>query len=131
MRRHLLILFCLGAAMAFVVWQSREVILAYYILSTLWLLPLYYFLREKAYVLFAIALAGVLFLHGWFFFLDPHPRMILLWVCHVFLFSGICYYWFELRRFQQRALASRDKISDAPWQSPPPGNPGEQSHEPF
>ena len=44
MRRHLLILLALGAAAFFVVWQSQEVILVYYLLSVIWILPLYYFL---------------------------------------------------------------------------------------
>ena len=47
MRRHLLILGALAAVMFFVVWQSQEIILAYYLLSALWLLPLYYFFKEK------------------------------------------------------------------------------------
>ena len=91
MRRHLLILLSLGAAMFFVVWQSQEIILAYYLLSTLWLLPLYYFLKEKAYEFLAVSALGVLLLHGWFFRCDPHLRMIVLWAVQVLLFAGFCY----------------------------------------
>ena len=88
MRRHLLILLSLGAAMFFVVWQSQEIILAYYLLSTIWLLPLFYFLKEKVYGLLVVTATGIFLLHGWFFRIDPHPRMILLWTVQALLFFG-------------------------------------------
>ncbi|MFA7255724.1 MAG: hypothetical protein WC133_06475, partial [Candidatus Omnitrophota bacterium] len=110
MRRHLLILLALVAAAFFVVWQSREIILAYYLLSVLWLLPLYYFFKEKAYVLFAVSALGVFLLHGWFFQVDPHPRMIALWAVQALLFTGFCYYHRELRRFQDRARESKENV---------------------
>ena len=110
MRRNLLILLCLGAAMAFVVWQSKEIILAYYLLSILWIFPLYYFLKEKRYLLLAVGSIGVLFLNGWYFLSDPHPRLIALWGCHATLFAGFTYYWWELRRFLDRAHASKDNV---------------------
>ena len=110
MRRSFLILVCLGAAMAFVVWISREVILPYYLLSIFWLIPLYYFLEEKAYPLLAFSSLLVLALHGWFFLVDPHPRIIALWVCQAFLFVGFCYYRWELKRFHERARESKENI---------------------
>ena len=110
MRRHLLILLLLGAAMFFVVWQSQEIILAYYLLSTLWLLPLYYFLKEKAYEFLAVSALGVLLLHGWFFRMDPHPRMFALWAIQALLFSSFCYYRLELKRLQDRAQEAKENV---------------------
>ncbi len=110
MRRHLLILLALGAAAFFVVWQSQEIILAYYLLSAIWLLPLYYFFREKVYGLLAVSAAGIFLLHGWFFRIDPHPRMIVLWAVQALLFAGFCYYHWELKRFQDRAQESKENI---------------------
>ncbi|MFA5167151.1 MAG: GGDEF domain-containing protein [Candidatus Omnitrophota bacterium] len=110
MRRHLLILFVLGVTAFFVVWQSREIILAYYLLSTIWLLPLYYFFRERVYGLLAVSAAGVFLLHGWFFRIDPYPRMVMLWAVQVLLFSGFCYYYRELKHFQDRAQESKENI---------------------
>jgi len=110
MRRHLLILLALGAAAFFVVWQSREIILAYYLLSTIWLLPLYYFFKEKAYGLLVVSAIGIILLHGWFFRMDPHSRMIVLWAVQILLFSGFCYYHKELKRFQDRAQESKENV---------------------
>ncbi|MBI4711317.1 MAG: GGDEF domain-containing protein [Candidatus Omnitrophica bacterium] len=110
MRRHLLIVLFLVAAAAFVVWQCQEVILPYYLLSTIWLLPLYYFLKEKLYGLFAVSGLGIFLLHGWFFRIDPHPRMIMLWVVQTSLFAGFFYYHWELKRFQSRALESKENV---------------------
>ena len=110
MRRHLLIFLVLGAAAFFVVWQSQEIILVYYLLSTIWLLPLYYFFKEKVYGLLAVSTIGILLLHGWFFRIDPHPRMIGLWAVQVFLFAGFCYYHWELKRFQDRAQESKENV---------------------
>ena len=110
MRRHLLVLLLLGAAVFFVVWQSQEIILAYYLLSVLWLLPLYYFFQEKVYGFLAVSALGILLLHGWFFRIDPHPRMLLLWAVQALLFSGFCYYHWELKRFQTRAQESKEIV---------------------
>ena len=110
MRRHLLIFLALVAAAFFVVWQSQEIILAYYLLSTIWLLPLYYFFREKVYGLFAVSTIGIFFLHGWFFRIDPNPRMIVLWAVQALLFAGFCYYHWELKRFQDRAQESKENV---------------------
>ena len=110
MRRHLLILLALAASMAFVVWQSQEIILSYYLLSGLWLLPVFYFLREKVYALLALSLTGVVLLHSWFFRMDPHPRMIALWIAQGFLFAGLYYYHTELKRFQARAQESKETV---------------------
>ena len=110
MRRHLLILAALALAVFFVVWQSQEVILVYYLLSVIWLLPLYYFLKEKVYWLFALSSAGIILLHGWFFKIDPHPRMIALWAAQGLLFAGFCYYRWELKRFQDRAHESKENV---------------------
>ena len=110
MRRHLLILTAFVAAVFFVVWQSREVILAYYLLSVIWLLPLYYFLKDRVYWLAAVLAAGILLLHVMFFRTDPHLRMIVLWGVQTFLFAGFCYYRWELKRFQDRALESKEHV---------------------
>ncbi len=110
MRRHLLILLVLGAVAFFVVWQSQEIILAYYLLSTIWLLPLYYFFKEKVYGLLAVSTLGIFLLHGWFFRIDPHPRMIVLWALQALLFAGFCYYHWELKRFQNRAQESKENV---------------------
>ncbi len=110
MRRHLLIFLALGASAFFVVWQSQEIILAYYLLSTIWLLPLYYFFKEKVYVLLVISAVGIILLHGWFFRIDPHPRMIILWAVQALLFFGFCYYYGELKRFQDRAQESKENV---------------------
>jgi diguanylate cyclase (GGDEF)-like protein len=110
MRRHLLILLMLAVTAFFVVWQSQEIILAYYLLSALWLLPLYYFLKEKAYGFLAASAAGVFLLHGWFFRIDPHPRMIALWAVQALLLAGLYYYFRELKRFQDRAQESKENV---------------------
>jgi diguanylate cyclase (GGDEF)-like protein len=110
MRRHLLILLSLGVTMFFVVWLSREIILAYYLLSVIWLFPVCYFLKEKVYGLFAVSIAGILLLHGWFFHMDPHPRMIALWTVQALLFTGFCYYRWELKRFQDRVQESKENV---------------------
>jgi len=110
MRRYLLILLALVAAIFFVVWQSREVILAYYLLSVIWLLPLYCFLKERIYWLLVLSAAGVLLLHAWFFRIDPHLRMMALWAVQVLLFTGFCYYRWELKRFQDRAQESKETV---------------------
>ena len=110
MRRNLLILFALGATAFFVVWQSQEIILVYYLLSTVWLLPLCYFLKEKVYGLLAVSTLGVLILHGWFFHIDPHPRMLLLWAVQALLFSGFCCYHWELKRFLTRSQDSKENV---------------------
>jgi len=110
MRRHLLILAALAASMFFVVWQSQEVILVYYLLSAIWLLPLYYFLKEKLYWLVAVAAVVILFLHAAFFRIDPHFRMIGLWIVQALLFAEFCHYQWELKRFQDRARESKDTV---------------------
>lgn len=110
MRRHLLIFLALLAIAAFVVWQSQEIILSYYLLSAIWLLPLYYFLKEKVYGLLAVSTLGVFLLHGWFFRIDPHPRMIALWIVQALLFAGFCYYHWELKRFRTRAQESTENV---------------------
>jgi len=104
-----MVLFLVAAA-AFVVWQCQEVILPYYLLSAIWLLPLYYFLKEKLYGLLAVSGVGIFFVHGWFFRLDPHPRMIMLWVVEALLFAGFFYYHWELKRFQSRAMESKENV---------------------
>jgi diguanylate cyclase (GGDEF)-like protein len=110
MRRHLLILLAFAFSMLFVVWQSQEIILSYYLLSVLWLLPVYYFWKERTYLLLAVSLVCVILLHGWFFLLDPEPRMIGLWIAQGFLFGGLCYYRMELKRFQNRAMDSKETV---------------------
>jgi diguanylate cyclase (GGDEF)-like protein len=110
MRRNLLILLAFALTAFFVVWQSQEIILAYYLLSTLWLLTLYYFFKERAYGFLAVSAIVTLFLHGWFFRIDPHSRMIGLWVVQAILFFGFCYYHRELKRFQDRALESKENV---------------------
>jgi len=110
MRRHLLVLFVLAALAIFVVWQSREIILAYYLLSALWILPLFYFLKERAYALLAISTLGIILLHGWFFRIDPHPRMMVLWAVQAILFAGFFYYHRELKRFQCRTQESKENV---------------------
>jgi len=110
MRRHLLILTALIAAVSFVVWQSREVILAYYLLSALWLLPLYYFLKDKAYAFLIPATISVCLLHVWYFRVAPHPRMIMLWLAQASLFAGLAYYRWELNRFQVRVLEGKETV---------------------
>ncbi|HOW87467.1 MAG TPA: GGDEF domain-containing protein [Candidatus Omnitrophota bacterium] len=110
MRRHLLTLSVLAIAMCFVVWQSRQTLLVYYLLSTLWVLPLYYFFKERAYGFLVFAAAAVLLLHGWFFRISPHPRMFGLWLVQALLFSGLCYYRWELKRLQDRAQEAKENI---------------------
>ncbi|MFH0983950.1 MAG: GGDEF domain-containing protein [Candidatus Omnitrophota bacterium] len=110
MRRSVLILVSLGVAVLFVVWQSQEVSLSYYLLSTLWLLPLYYFFKEKTYGLLAAAVLGVCALHAWFFVGNPHLRVAGLWVVQVLLFLGFCYYYEELKRFLDRAQESKESV---------------------
>jgi len=103
-------LLALFAISAFVVWQSQEIILSYYLLSAIWLLPLYYFLKEKVYGLLAVSASGVFLLHGWFFRIDPYPRMIALWIVQALLFAGFCYYHWELKRFRTRAQESTENV---------------------
>ena len=110
MRRHALIFLSFLATAAFVVWQSQEVIFVYYLLSSLWLFPLYYFLKEKVYWLFGISLAGIFLLHAWFFSFAPHFRMIALWCVQGVLFAGFCFYRLELRRFQIRAYDAKEGV---------------------
>jgi diguanylate cyclase (GGDEF)-like protein len=110
MRRHLLMLFVFVAMVFFVFWQTREVILSYYLLSTLLLLPVFYFLREKVYGFLALSTLGIVAFHAWFFMWAPQPRMILLWVAQALLFAGLCYYHRELKRFQDRALESKENV---------------------
>ena len=110
MRIHFLILLCLGALMTFVVWQSQEVILAYYLLSTFWLMPLFYFWKSRTYPILVFATLGVLCLHGYFFLLNPSPRIVTLAIFQVFLFAGFSYYWWELKRFHDRAVDSKEHI---------------------
>ena len=110
MRRRLLILLALGAASCFVLWQSRETLLAYYLLSTIWLLPLYYFYKEKLYGFLMVSAIGIMVLHGWFFRMAPHPRMIALWAVQALLFAGLCYYYWELKRFLDRAQEAKENV---------------------
>jgi diguanylate cyclase (GGDEF)-like protein len=110
MRFHFLILLCLGALLAFVVWQSQEVILAYYLLSIFWLMPLFYFWKARTYPMLAFSTLGVLFLHAWFFIWNPSLRMIALWFCQILLFMGFSFYWWELKRFYDRAGDSKEQV---------------------
>jgi hypothetical protein len=110
MRRHLLILLGLGAAAFFVLWQSQEIILSYYLLSTIWLIPLYYFYKNRVYGLLTVSAIGILTLHAWFFRMAPHPRMIALWGVQALLFAGFCYYHWELKRFLDRAQEAKENV---------------------
>jgi len=110
MRRNILTLGCLGAMMSFVFWQSQEIILVYYLLSVLWLLPLCYFLMEKEYLLLAISTGAILFLHGWFFVRAPETRMVVLWFCQLSVFAGFSYYCWELKRFHDRAQTAKETV---------------------
>ncbi len=110
MQRRLLILAALAAAVFFVVWQSQEIILSYYLFSVIWILPLYYFLKERAYVFLSLSAVGVCLGHAWFFRTDPHLRMLALWAVEALLLAGFAYYRWELNHFQSRVLDAKETV---------------------
>ena len=110
MRKHLLIFAVFLGMAVFVFFQARELLLVYYLLSPLWLFPLFYFLKEKIYLLFVLCLAGMVLIHGWFLFQHPQPRMFMLLMVQGALFFAFCTYFWELRRFFKIADERKENV---------------------
>ncbi len=110
MRKCLLILAVLGALVFFVFWQSRDLPLVHFLISTLWIFPLFYFLKERAYLFFVGALIVVVALQGDFFLGVPRWRVSVLWGIQLFLFFALCYYFAELKRFFALAQTKKEDV---------------------
>lgn len=113
MRKHLLNFAALGALVTLVLWQSTENVLVYFLTSVFWIFPLFYFLKEKAYVLFASSLLGIGVFHGKFFLTLQQGRVLALWTVQGILFLALCYYLAELRRFLSRAQEKKEEVRRA------------------
>jgi len=110
MRKCLLILAALAALAFFVFGQSKELPLVHFLISTLWLFPLFYFLREKATLFFLVALVGIIVLQGDFFLRVRNLRVPVLWGVQALLFFALYYYYAELRRFLVLAQAKKEDV---------------------
>ncbi|HNX68477.1 MAG TPA: GGDEF domain-containing protein [Candidatus Omnitrophota bacterium] len=110
MRKRFLILAIFAGTVGFVTHQTGDLILVYYLLSPLLLFPVFYFLKERAFVFLGVTLVTLAFFHGWFFSRDPHVRIGVLWAVQAALFSVLCVYLFALRRFFEQAYARKEEV---------------------
>ncbi len=113
MRKRLLIAAVFASLVGFGYVQSRELPLVHFLISTLWVFPLFYFSREKAFVLLAAGWAAVVFFQIEFFLRNGSPRVPVLWGVQALLFAALCYDHAELRRFLARAQEKKEDVRRA------------------
>lgn len=110
MRKHVLILlFQLGLA-AIILHQTRELILVYYLLAPVLLLPAFYFYKERSRGMLLVALLVAAAVNLRYFFLDPMPRLFLFWGGQAVFFMLSCAYSRELRIALDYASSKKNEV---------------------
>ncbi len=106
MRRRFLAFFAFLASILLTVYISKEISLYYYIMSTICVFPVYYFLKERAWIFFT--LSGLIWvgLHSFFFYKQPAIRILILFFLQSGIASALLLYHWELKKLQFRVLDS-------------------------
>lgn len=110
-KRFLILAIHLGLA-SFILQKSAGLILFYYLLAPLLVLPLFYFYKEAAWNFFGVAIVAAGFTHIKCSMSAPHGSLVLFYLTQVGFFAVLAYYLRDLRDQFDEATARRDEIRD-------------------
>ena len=110
MRKHVLILSLQLGLAAIILHQTRELILVYYLLAPVLLIPAFYFYKERSRGMLLAALLVVVSVNARYFFLNPMPRLFLFWAGQAVFFALSCAYFRELRTALDYASSKRNQV---------------------
>jgi len=111
MRKRLLILAIQVGLGIFILRSSSGLILVYYLLSPLLLLPAFYFHKESARIFLGISLALAVLVNGRFILVDPCPICLFsFWTFQTVFFALLCFYSQEMKAVVRFASAKKNEV---------------------
>ncbi|HOE69014.1 MAG: Phytochrome-like protein cph2 [Candidatus Omnitrophica bacterium ADurb.Bin314] len=110
MRGSLLILAAQLVLGFFILCISKELVLPYYLLAPLMLLPSFYFYRDSARKSLLVSLFVAVLFNLRFVFVDPHPRFFSFLLLQALFFIVLCLYSRELRETIRQADEKKNEV---------------------
>ena len=110
MRRRLLILALQLGLIFFIFREARSLILVYYLLAPLLVLPVFFFYKEAANVFLILSIGATVALHGWYGVIDFHPRLVFFWLFQPLLFALLILYLKDLRGILLKNTEEKDAV---------------------
>ena len=110
MYKRLLILALHFVLILFILREASSLILVYFLLSPLLILPAFYFYKEAAWFFFGITVLTILGLFVKYAAIDLWPEFLLFGIFQPFLFMMLMFYFGDLRFVLREATVEKEEI---------------------